>query len=263
MADAEARRERLVEVFKEASTCTRCALSETRTKVVFGAGNADADLMFIGEGPGAEEDRQGLPFVGRAGQLLNQLLESVGLSRDDVWISNTVRCRPPGNRDPQPEEIASCDRYTFSQVELIEPRVICTLGNFATKLLTGNPTGITKVRGTPQAHVIGGRSVYLFPLLHPAAALRTPKMAELLREDFKKLPALLKEPLPDLIPPADMAPLDEPGGPSASPAPASQAPAPGREAEEAGVDDQAGVVDGEEAGVDANQIGLFGDAASG
>ncbi len=226
MSGAEARRERLVEVYKEASTCTRCRLSEGRTKVVFGAGDSDADLMFIGEGPGAEEDRQGLPFVGRAGQLLNQLLEGIGLSREDVWISNTVRCRPPGNRDPQPDEIASCDRYTFSQMELIEPRVVCTLGNFATKLITGNPTGITKVRGTPQAHLIGGRAVHVFPLLHPAAALRTPAMADTLREDFAKLPDLLKEPLPDIAPP-------EPIGP----------PAPGVEQEPV---------------VDADQMGLFG-----
>ena len=206
MSDPQARRERLVEVYKEASTCTRCRLAEGRTKVVFGAGDADADLMFIGEGPGAEEDRQGLPFVGRAGQLLNQLLEGIGLSRDDVWISNTVRCRPPGNRDPQPDEIASCDRYTFAQMELIEPRVVCTLGNFATKLITGNPTGITKVRGTPQAHLIGGRAVHVFPLLHPAAALRTPAMGDTLREDFTKLPALLKEPLPDIAPPQPIGP---------------------------------------------------------
>jgi uracil-DNA glycosylase family 4 len=208
MSAAESRRERLVEVYNEASTCTRCRLHEGRTKVVFGAGNADADLMFIGEGPGAEEDRQGLPFVGRAGQLLNQLLEGIGLSRDDVWISNTVRCRPPGNRDPQPDEIASCDRYTFAQMELIEPRVVCTLGNFATKLITGNPTGITKVRGAPQAHLIGGRPVHVFPLLHPAAALRTPAMADTLREDFTALPDLLKEPLPDIAPPEPIGPPD-------------------------------------------------------
>jgi uracil-DNA glycosylase len=214
--DAAQRRERLVEYFKEASTCTRCRLSETRTKVVFGAGNADADLMFIGEGPGAEEDKQGLPFVGRAGQLLNRLLGEVGLSREDVWISNTVRCRPPGNRDPQADEITACDVWTDAQIELIEPRVICTLGNFATKLITGNQTGITKVRGVPQAHVVGGRAVHVFPLLHPAAALRTPAMAELLREDIAKLPALLTDPLPGLEAPEPIGPpADQPIVPSA------------------------------------------------
>jgi uracil-DNA glycosylase len=191
------RRERLVELYKEASGCTRCPLSETRTKVVFGSGNADADLMFIGEGPGAEEDRQGLPFVGRAGALLTELLDEIGLSRDDVWISNVVRCRPPGNRDPEPLEVESCQPYTYGQVELIQPRVIGTLGNFATRLLTGNRTPISRVRGTPQIHKLAGRPVFLMPLFHPAAALRTPRLVETLREDFAKLPSLVDEPLPE------------------------------------------------------------------
>ena len=150
MSDAETRRQELVEVYNEASVCERCPLSETRDRVVFGAGNADADLMFVGEAPGAEEDRQGLPFVGRAGGFLTELLEGIGLQREDVFIANVLKCRPPGNRDPQPEEIDSCRPYLERQVELIEPRVIATLGNFSTKLLTANPTGITKVRGTPQ-----------------------------------------------------------------------------------------------------------------
>jgi uracil-DNA glycosylase len=211
VADPDARREQLVEVYKQASTCTLCPLSETRTTVVFGAGNADADLMFVGEAPGAEEDRQGLPFVGRAGGLLNELLEGISLSREDVFIANVLKCRPPGNRDPQPEEITTCQPYLAKQVDLIQPRVICTLGNFATKLLSGNPTGITKVRGTPQQHLIGGRPVHLFPLLHPAAALRTPAMAGTLREDFAKLPGLLEEPLPDLAAPT---PASQPAGPA-------------------------------------------------
>jgi uracil-DNA glycosylase len=164
---------------------------------VFGSGNADADLMFIGEAPGAEEDRQGLPFVGRAGALLTELLEQIGLSRDEVWISNVLRCRPPGNRDPQPLEVESCQPYTYGQVELIQPRVIGTLGNFATRLLTGARTPISRVRGTPQAHTLAGRPVFLMPLFHPAAALRTPSLVETLREDFAKLPSLLEEPLPE------------------------------------------------------------------
>jgi DNA polymerase len=213
---AEERREKLVEVFNQASSCVRCPhLAEARNTVVFGAGNADADLMFVGEAPGAEEDRQGLPFVGRAGGLLNQLLEEIGLKREDVFIANVLKCRPPGNRDPQPEEISNCRPYLLSQVELIEARVICTLGNFSTKLLTGNPTGITKVRGTPQSHLIGERPVHLMPLLHPAAALRTPAMAETLREDFAKLPALLDAPLPDIAPPEPLVPPeDEEEGPT-------------------------------------------------
>jgi DNA polymerase len=192
---AEGRRERLVEVYNQASVCDLCPLSETRNRVVFGAGNADADLMFVGEAPGAEEDRQGLPFVGRAGAFLNELLEGIDLRREDVFIANVLKCRPPGNRDPQPEEIDSCRPYLEQQVELIQPRVIGTLGNFSTKLLTAKPTGITKVRGTPQQHLMGGRHLYLLPLFHPAAGLRTPRVAKQLREDFERIPDLLEEPL--------------------------------------------------------------------
>ncbi len=130
------RREELVALYKEARGCTLCPLHESRTQVVFGAGNADADLMFVGEAPGFHEDQQGIPFVGRAGQLLNELLEEQGLGRDDVFIANMLKCRPPGNRDPTADEIETCRPYLERQVELIEPRVICTLGNFATKLLT-------------------------------------------------------------------------------------------------------------------------------
>ncbi len=190
-ASAEQRREQLVALFEDVKTCTKCPLHETRTKAVFGAGNADADLMFVGEAPGAEEDRQGLPFVGRAGQLLNQMLDGIDLSREEVFIANVLKSRPPGNRDPQPIEIEACRPYLFEQVRLIEPTVICTLGNFATKLLTGNPAGITRVRGTPQVHELGGRTVFLLPLFHPAAALRTPAVKETLREDFATLPGLL------------------------------------------------------------------------
>jgi uracil-DNA glycosylase len=199
-AEAAERRERLVALFKEVQNCQKCPLFETRTKAVFGAGNADADLMFVGEAPGAEEDKQGLPFVGRAGQLLNQLLEEIGLSREDVFICNVLKSRPPENRDPAPGEIAACEPYLWEQVRLIEPRVVCTLGNFATKLLTGSPTGITKVRGTPQTHELGGRPVFLLPLFHPAAALRTPAVKETLRGDFATIPALLEQALPAPLP---------------------------------------------------------------
>jgi DNA polymerase len=168
--------------------------------VVFGSGNADADLMFVGEAPGAEEDRQGLPFVGRAGRFLTELLEGIGMSRDDVFIANTLKCRPPANRDPLPDEIATCRPWLDQQVQLIRPRVIGTLGNFATKLLTGQPTGITKVHGVAQGHEIGGRPVLLLPLFHPAAGLRTPKVADQLRADFELIPGLLAEPLPEPAP---------------------------------------------------------------
>ncbi|HEV2790864.1 MAG TPA: uracil-DNA glycosylase [Solirubrobacterales bacterium] len=221
-ADAAERRERLVELFKEVQGCTRCPLYETRTKAVFGAGNSDADLMFVGEAPGAEEDRQGLPFVGRAGQLLNQMLEGIGLARDDVFIANVLKSRPPGNRDPQPLEIQACEPYLWEQVRLIEPRVVCTLGNFATKLLTGSPTGITRVRGTPQVRDLGGRTVFLLPLFHPAAALRTPAVKETLRADFATIPELLGRPLPDPVPSAEEIAAAEEDDEAAPPPPSDQ-----------------------------------------
>jgi uracil-DNA glycosylase len=152
--------------------------------------------MFVGEAPGAEEDRQGLPFVGRAGAFLTELLEGIGLKREDVFIANVLKCRPPGNRDPQPEEIDSCRPYLEEQVRLIQPRVIGTLGNFSTKLLTRSQRGITGVHGRPQVHELGGRTVRLFPLYHPAAALRSTQTLAELRQDFARLPALLAEPLP-------------------------------------------------------------------
>ncbi len=172
--------------------------------------------MFVGEAPGAEEDRQGLPFVGRAGQLLNQMLEEIGLSREEVFIANVLKSRPPGNRDPQPLEIEACRPYLFEQVRLMGPNfyVICTLGNFATKLLTGNPAGITKVRGAPQVHELGGRTVFLLPIFHPAAALRAPAVKETLRQDFATLPGLLA-----MGPPAGPEPGDEPLEEEAEPAP--------------------------------------------
>jgi DNA polymerase len=218
--DAAVRREELVSLYKEVSKCTKCPLHETRTKAVFGAGNADADLMFVGEAPGAEEDKQGLPFVGRAGQLLNELLEEIGLSREEVFICNVLKSRPPNNRDPLPTEIAACEPYLFEQVRLIQPRVVCTLGNFATKLLTGNPTGITRVRGTPQTHELGGRTVFLLPLFHPAAALRTPAVKEQLRGDFATIPALIEGALPQPLPSAaeiaaETAPEDDDSPPPA------------------------------------------------
>ncbi len=222
-ASAEERRERLVELYELVRDCTKCPLHETRTKAVFGAGNADADLMFVGEAPGAEEDRQGLPFVGRAGQLLNQMLEEIGLTREDVFIANVLKSRPPGNRDPQPAEIEACEPYLWEQVRLIEPRVVCTLGNFATKLLSGSPTGITRVRGTPQAHELGGRMVYLLPLFHPAAALRTPAVKEKLRGDFATIPELLRRPLPTPAPSAEeLAELEAEEGDAGPPPPSDQ-----------------------------------------
>lgn len=222
-ATPEERREALKEVLARARACTRCAeLAATRKKVVFGAGNADADLMFIGEAPGASEDEQGVPFVGRAGQLLSQLLEEIGLQRADVFIANTLKCRPPGNRDPQPVEIENCSEYLMRQVELIEPTVICTLGNFSTKLLRKDPTGITRLHGQAEVIRIGHRAVRLYPIFHPAAALYTPRMLATLREDFTRLPGLLAMGPPEQ--PEFLEAVPEPL--QTAPEPAGQAPPP-------------------------------------
>ncbi len=192
--------------------CVRCPLSQTRTQVVFGSGSSSADLMFVGEAPGFHEDKQGIPFVGAAGQLLGKLLLGIGLTRDDVFVANVLKCRPPGNRDPLPEEIAACESHLFRQIELIQPKVIATLGNFATKLLSGKPDGITKVHGREQEVVLGGSRVLLFPIFHPAAALYTPKMLDVLRADFDRLPALLgREPVAPTVAAAAVAePTPEP-----------------------------------------------------
>jgi DNA polymerase len=183
------------------ASCTRCRLAEGRTQVVFGAGNPHADLMFVGEAPGFHEDKQGVPFVGQAGKLLDKLLGGIGLERSEVYVANVLKCRPPGNRDPQPDEIESCEPHLFRQIELIQPRVVATLGNFATKLLSGKPTGITRVHGQEQEVTLGGNRVLLFPLYHPAAALYTPAMLNVLQEDFRRIPELMgREEIPELEP---------------------------------------------------------------
>jgi uracil-DNA glycosylase family 4 len=213
MVTAESRREQLKAVFDEARGCTRCPqLVAARQTVVFGAGNADADLMFVGEAPGANEDKQGLPFVGQAGQLLEQLLGEIGLQRSDVFIANVLKCRPPGNRDPLPGEIANCQDYLFRQLDLIRPKVVCTLGNFSTKLLRADPgTGITRLHGRDEIRTLGPRAVRLYPLYHPAAALYTRSLLEILRTDFARIPDLLAlEPPPQPEPAAVEAVVPEP-----------------------------------------------------
>jgi DNA polymerase len=187
--------------------CTKCALAGGRTQVVFGSGDPEADLMFVGEAPGFHEDKQGVPFVGAAGKLLDQLLAGIGLTRAEVFVANVLKCRPPGNRDPQPEEIEACEAHLWRQIELIEPRVVATLGNFATKLLSGKPTGITRVHGTEQEVTLGGRRVLLYPIFHPAAALYTPRMLEVLKADFARLPELLGRQVPPPRPAAFVTPV--------------------------------------------------------
>ncbi len=222
MTSATERREVLKAVYEEARGCVACPLHQTRTTVVFGSGNANADLMFIGEAPGANEDKLGLPFVGQAGKLLDKLLTEIGLDRADVFIANTVKCRPPNNRDPHPHEIESCNGYLRRQVQLIEPSVICTLGNFSTKLLRGDTTGISRIHGQDEVRTIGPRAVRLLPLYHPAAALYTPSTLETLRADFQRIPDLLA-----------LGPPQQPEPAEAVPEPATPVPEPSEAASEA------------------------------
>jgi DNA polymerase len=216
---------------EQVASCVRCPLSEGRTQVVVGNGAPDADLMFVGEAPGYHEDRQGLPFVGQAGKLLNGLLEGIGMSRDRVFVANVLKCRPPGNRDPLPAEIRSCEPHLFRQIALIRPRVVATLGNFATKLLSGRPDGISRVHGHELPIEIAGLPVLLYPLLHPAAALYTRAMLATLETDFARIPELLAQ---------------DPG--EAAPAPPDLT---GREREVAAVGASA------QEGAEAEQLGLF------
>jgi DNA polymerase len=173
-----------------ASVCTKCALAETRTTVVFGDGSPTADVMFIGEAPGYHEDQQGIPFVGAAGKLLDQLLGEIGIDRADVYIGNVLKCRPPNNRDPRPEEIEACKGYLADQLRLIDPRVVVTLGNFSTKLLLKRDVGITRTRG--QVYPWWNR--HLVPTFHPAAALRGgDRVLAQMREDFALVRGILDD----------------------------------------------------------------------
>ena len=192
---------------RQVAGCTKCRLAQGRTQVVFGVGDPHADLMFVGEAPGFHEDKQGIPFVGQAGKLLDKLLAGIGLDRTQVYVCNVLKCRPPGNRDPVPDEKEACEPYLFRQVELIRPKVIATLGNHATKQLSGKDIGITRVHGQEQQLKVGSLDVLLYPLYHPAAALYTPAMLKVLEEDFARLPDLIgrsvttaPEPTPHLTP---------------------------------------------------------------
>ncbi len=183
----------LEEAAREASTCTRCRLAGGRTQVVYGVGNPQADLIFIGEGPGFHEDKQGEPFVGAAGQLLTRLLGEIGLSRQEVYIANVIMCRPPGNRDPLPDEIEACAPWLVEQISLVQPRVVVTLGNFATKFVLNTAQGISRLRG--QTFPWHGRTV--IPTFHPAAILRGggegSRQMEQLREDFSLIRRTLED----------------------------------------------------------------------
>lgn len=194
--------------------CVRCPLHATRTQVVAGSGNPNADIMFVGEAPGFHEDQQGVPFVGAAGKLLATLLEGIGLTRDQVFIANVLKCRPPENRDPLPSEIEQCKPHLFRQIEIIRPRLVCTLGNFATKLISGRDDGISRVHGNEVPIRLGDHDALLYPLFHPAAALYQRSTLALLEGDFAKIPALIgaapassAPPVSNVAPPAEPAQL--------------------------------------------------------
>jgi uracil-DNA glycosylase len=201
----------IAEAAAEAATCTKCRLAEGRTQVVFGVGNPDAELMFIGEAPGFHEDKQGEPFVGAAGQLLTRMLGEIGLRREDVYIGNVLKCRPPGNRDPLSDEIEACTPWLVEQITLIQPRLVSTLGNFATKFVLNTQQGITRLRG--QTFPWHGRIV--IPTFHPAAILHGggegSRQFEDLREDFQ----LIARTLEDLRNPPATEPVLADGGPGA------------------------------------------------
>jgi uracil-DNA glycosylase family 4 len=171
--------------------CLGCGLHTGRTQVVFGVGDPEAALMFVGEGPGFHEDKQGEPFVGQAGKLLTELLGAIGLSRGDVYIANVVKCRPPENRDPAPDEIEACSPHLMEQIAIIRPKVICTLGRFATKLLAETDLSMTAIHGKAKEKELAGVNTIIFPVFHPAAALYAPANRQLLQDDFAKLRRLL------------------------------------------------------------------------
>ena len=189
--------------------CQRCKLAKLgRSQVVFGVGNPHASVMFVGEAPGFYEDKQGEPFVGAAGKLLNELLESAGLSRSEIYIANVIKCRPPNNRDPEPDEVETCKPFLLQQIEMIMPALVCSLGNWATQTLLDRKVGITKVRG----QAIRLEKFVLFPLLHPAAALHQGNLREPLIEDFKKLKTYLLQAKASAPPP--VAPVQAPAPPA-------------------------------------------------
>ena len=203
----------LQDLAKSLHNCQRCKLAKLgRTQVVFGVGNPHASIMFVGEAPGFNEDQKGEPFVGAAGKLLNDLLASAGLSRDQIYIANVIKCRPPNNRDPEPDEVETCKPFLLQQIQMIRPKLVCTLGNWATQTLLERKVGITKVK----AQAFYMKDFVIFPLLHPAAALHQGNLLDTLKEDFKKLKEFLDrhskpaEPTPSSSPAAPTLQIDPP-----------------------------------------------------
>lgn len=200
----------LQDLAKSLQNCQRCKLATLgRTQVVFGVGNPHASIMFVGEAPGFNEDQKGEPFVGAAGKLLNDLLASANLSRDQIYIANVIKCRPPNNRDPEPDEVETCKPFLMQQIQLIKPKLVCTLGNWATQTLLERKVGITKVK----AQAFYMKDFVIFPLLHPAAALHQGNLLDTLKEDFKKLKEFLdrhSQPAPAEAPAAPVLNIEPP-----------------------------------------------------
>ena len=185
--DEQDKREKLKEFYLEIKDCNRCELSKSRTKFVFGSGSACAEIMFVGEAPGKNEDLQGLPFVGQAGKLLDELLGSIGYERSEVFIANVLKCRPPGNRDPKVDEVNICKGYLIEQIKIINPKIICTMGRYSTRLLLNTDRGINGLRG--KVYKIDNRII--MPIKHPEADLYTPSRMDILRQDFQKIKKLI------------------------------------------------------------------------
>jgi len=206
----------------EVAACMRCGLRPGCRAPVPGEGDAGAALMLVGEAPGYREEREGRPFRGAGGDLLDELLAGIGLDRGSVFLTNALKCRPPGNRDAHPAELRGCEPHLYRQVALVRPRVVCAMGNVATKLLTGRPEGVARARGHARPAVIAGVPVTLLPVFHPAAALHAPALQAALREDFARIPELLARaghrPAPGPVPP--------PEAPPVAPAAATPAPVP-------------------------------------
>ena len=230
--DASAAAEALRTQAEAVRDCRKCELCDGRGQVVFGVGSPVADLMFVGEGPGYHEDRLGEPFVGQAGKLLTELLAGIGLTRADVYIANVVKCRPPDNRDPLPAEIEACTPHLMDQVAVIRPRVVCTLGRFATRLLADTELSISSIHGKAKDVTIAGVDTTIFPVFHPAAALYTPANRKVLEEDFAKLRRLLSAE-PDAGP-SEGQTAEQPAVAKSEPAALHQPPLAGRRTDSSG-----------------------------
>ncbi len=183
----------LADIAARVTACQLCRLCHDRRNSVPGRGNAHADIMFVAEAPGYHEDRSGEPFTGDGGALLDQMLESIGVARDDVWLTTVLKCRTPRSRSPFPDEVEQCEGYLFREIALVQPTVICALGNTAARVLTGRPVNVGETHGSAQQLTLGGRQVIVVPLYHPAAVVQVPPLIPVLKSDFSQIPRLVRD----------------------------------------------------------------------